>query len=1662
MRNFTFNDSFLSRMRKKRWLDCLSFVLMFFLGQFVYAQEYQHLQIASGLTQDVIANGVGAANLSTTSGVDVVNFAFVSNDYQATVSSPALTFGLPVNGLITSAVTATPNLTFQLASYAANNSMKLEALNSTATLTFSNAVAAKKLLFLVTSGSGNSTFTGVITFADNTTQSISSSTVPDWFNSTTLPVAISGIGRINTTNNTTENPAGNPRMYQLEVPILVANQTKIISSIQITKTSLAGNALNIFAVTAELLGACPSPDALSASVSTTSATVSWTIPAIVPSGGYQYYFSTTNTPPTSSTTPSGTLLSSATSVALTSLTPTQNYFFWIRSDCGNNTYGSWQFVSFTTATPGHIGGNSTATNTNFPINTCFGFNYSQQIYLASELQAVLEPGNTYITEIRFKSNTLPTTPANFTSWTVYMGNTSQASFSSATNWIPNLTPVFTGNLTFTANGWVSIVLNTGFVWDGTSNLVIGVDENTPGFSCTANWAAFPSGSNRGILYYSDATNPDPASPPTANVAPNANIAQIQIQSTTLPNCLPPTSVVISNITFQSANVDWTPIGTEAEWQYVVGPSSATSPDALTPITVTVSEASISSGLNPATSYKVWIRANCGTEYSPWTGPYLFKTLCSTFTNYTENFEGYSTGTTSPMPDCWSKGGAGSTYITTGSVAPMSPVNRLYMFASGSANPPTEAIAVLPSVSNLQANSHRLKFKAYATAANRTLDIGYLTVPTDVNSFVFLQQILLPSTTATTATEFIIIPGALPAGIEKLAIRNSGIPTGSTTAYLDDVVWEAIPTCAEPSALSVSGITNTTAVLGWTEAATATAWEIQYGAPGFAIGTGTIVAANSNPFTLTALTPNTNYVYYVRAVCSSTDSSYWTGPFAFKTQCDDVTSYSESFDTFPSGVNSLPDCWSRGLIGTPSVYITTGSALPMSPANRLYMFVSSTTTPPSEAYAILPAVSNLNAGTHRLRFKAFATQVDRFLELGYLTDPTNLSTFVYLTDFQVPGTAVASTQQFIYVPIAANIPSGVKHLAIKNPGFPGASSTIYIDDVTWEQIPTCVEPSGVSVASVLATSATLNWTAASPAPAAGYEYYVSTASTNPDGTTVPTGSVGAGITTAALTALTPTTQYFVWVRSVCSTTDKSAWTTIVTFTTPCASFTPAYIEPFTTWLPAPVGAPACWSKYGTGDLLTGPTGPTNSGSWGNDGYLNVGFTGAARINIFTTTVRGWLVSPVFDLTAGGYQVKYKVGATQYAATGPISSGPTPTLGTDDFVYVLMSTDGGATWTNLTTYNAANTPSHLGTTATFNIPTVTSNAVKFAFYGTSGTVTEGQDLDFFIDDFEVQTIPVAAPVCSATVTAVPNASCGNEATAISWSAVAGADGYKLTIGTTAGGSEILNGLVVGGLTYSYVGSLNTTYYYKVVPFNANGDATGCVEQSFTTAATGCYCPSVPTSLDGTGITSIVVGTTNFTNTNVTYTNNAATPVTLMQNVSSPIVINFATGYTYNTYIWIDSNDNFIFDASELLYTGESAQPNPSTLNASITIPTTTALGAHRMRIVTADALPTPNPCYSGSWGVTVDFTVNVIQEDLSVGGFDDASFKYYPNPVTDILTVSYSNAISDVVVYNLLGQQVVTVKPNATQTQVDLSGLTAGTYMVKVTSDEVTKTVKVVKN
>ncbi|MBC8645390.1 T9SS type A sorting domain-containing protein [Flavobacterium lindanitolerans] len=83
-------------------------------------------------------------------------------------------------------------------------------------------------------------------------------------------------------------------------------------------------------------------------------------------------------------------------------------------------------------------------------------------------------------------------------------------------------------------------------------------------------------------------------------------------------------------------------------------------------------------------------------------------------------------------------------------------------------------------------------------------------------------------------------------------------------------------------------------------------------------------------------------------------------------------------------------------------------------------------------------------------------------------------------------------------------------------------------------------------------------------------------------------------------------------------------------------------------------------------------------------------------------------------------------------------------------------------------------------------------------------------------------------------------------------------------------------------------------------------------------------------------------------------------------------------------------------------------------------------------------------------------------LKVDGFDNANFKYYPNPVNNILTVSYSEAITGLKLYNMVGQQLITKSVNANETQIDMSNLPAGSYLLEVSSGNKSKMVKLLKN
>lgn len=307
-------------------------------------------------------------------------------------------------------------------------------------------------------------------------------------------------------------------------------------------------------------------------------------------------------------------------------------------------------VTFTTAYADTVQiGTGTTTSSYFPIYGLYGYNYSQQIYTQAEINRA---GT--ISKIRFYY--VSGTITNSKDWVIYMGHTTKTVFSSTTDWEPlaNLTQVFAGDVSSMvplANNWMEITLTTPFNYNNTNNLIIAVDENTSGYA-SMSWGAFASGANRGISYYNDTTNPNPASPPTANYGPNATISRIQLVFPNSAAPLAPTLLTPANggWSFLDGKLYWTPTagGSDANTYDVYFGTSATPP--------LVSDNQVATNYTPtlAANTTYWWKVTAANEIgdSPASATWSFTTPSAT--QLAESFE----STTFP-PAGWANGTTGT-------------------------------------------------------------------------------------------------------------------------------------------------------------------------------------------------------------------------------------------------------------------------------------------------------------------------------------------------------------------------------------------------------------------------------------------------------------------------------------------------------------------------------------------------------------------------------------------------------------------------------------------------------------------------------------------------------------------------------------------------------------------------------------------------------------------------------------------------------------------------------------------------------------------------------------------------------------------------------------------------------------------------------------------
>ncbi|MBM4399311.1 MAG: hypothetical protein FJ041_03140, partial [Candidatus Cloacimonetes bacterium] len=198
-------------------------------------------------------------------------------------------------------------------------------------------------------------------------------------------------------------------------------------------------------------------------------------------------------------------------------------------------------------------------------------------------------------------------------------------------------------------------------------------------------------------------------------------------------------------------------------------------------------------------------------------------------------------------------------------------------------------------------------------------------------------------------------------------------------------------------------------------------------------------------------------------------------------------------------------------------------------------------------------------------------------------------------------------------------------------------------------------------------------------------------------------------------------------------------------------------------------PAGWTRW-TG-LLQDPITLTTNTSWIQDDWLNVSGTNkAARLNIWTTSVRHWIISPQFSLPAGNYKLKFDLCLTDYANAAP------PDMNGDDDKFVVLVSDDLATWTVANTVREWN---NTGSTYVYNnipytgtsvlIPLTGISGTKyFAFYGES--TLSNADNDLMVDNFQIATLepyPLApaspVPALSATnVSPIANLGWTNDGT------------------------------------------------------------------------------------------------------------------------------------------------------------------------------------------------------------------------------------------------------------------------------------------------------------
>lgn len=377
-----------------------------------------------------------------------------------------------------------------------------------------------------------------------------------------------------------------------------------------------------------------------------------------------------------------------------------------------------------------------------------------------------------------------------------------------------------------------------------------------------------------------------------------------------------TNFLVPGVGQTTANVSWT--DTAANGNYIIKiATTGNEADAFLTDTVTTPAYSFS-GLTGVTTYHVWVYNLCENGLSDvLTGSFTTLAADPHFLPYFNDFEGAnndfvvyqrSGSNTWHQGSAVSHGGNNSLYVTNdgGTTNAYTNTNQSISFAVTYLQIPFDSSYVISYDWRCQGEgSYDLMRVALVPE-----DYDFTNAFTAVNRY-----------SSTLPTGWIALDGGkrnlrntwqsdentvrLDAGNYYLTLvwTNDGA-MGSNPAAAIDNIHMSLLTCPAPQNLTAIATSANEVDVDW-QAGSATSWIVEYGAAGFTSGLGTTLLTTTPHVTLSGLAATTSYDIYVRPICSATDTGY--AAFAnVLTGCNEVITDFPWVEDFENGI----DCWSQ--------------------------------------------------------------------------------------------------------------------------------------------------------------------------------------------------------------------------------------------------------------------------------------------------------------------------------------------------------------------------------------------------------------------------------------------------------------------------------------------------------------------------------------------------------------------------------------------------------------------------------------------------------------------------------------------------------------------------------------------------------------------------------